>query len=90
MSSLNFGNHEAEHQAVEAGAKLVKQWIANPRPSARDNHVEMGEETAAEPIPWEELFSNGMQFPHDPNGDASETINCTCTHISYPAGLGGI
>lgn len=87
-ASLNFGNHEAEQQAIDSGAKLVKQWVANPRPSAREEHVEIGDQTADDPIPWDQPFSNGLMYPHDPNGDASQTINCTCTSISFPAELG--
>lgn len=32
----------------------------------------------------EEPFSNGLQFPGDPNGSASETINCRCRVVIVP------
>jgi len=29
-----------------------------------------------------ELFPNGLRYPHDPNGSASEVINCRCTYTA--------
>lgn len=55
--------------------ELRKVWVSGPyRPGRRESHQEMNGET----VPYNEPFSNGLMFPGDPSGDASETINCGC------------
>ena len=35
----------------------------------------------------EELFSNGLLYPGDPNGDPGEVWNCRCTLIDVISGM---
>lgn len=65
-----FGGEEA---AKQAGAPAEKVWTVtsgNPRPS----HAEMDGQST----PVGEVFSNGMQWPGDPNGGVDEVSNCSC------------
>lgn len=53
----------------------IKIWVAVMDDRTRDSHAEMdGEER-----PIDMPFSNGLMFPGDPDGEASEVINCRCT-----------
>lgn len=65
----NFARQDA---ASQSGAG-VKRWVvtsSNPRAS----HAAIdGEE-----VPIGETFSNGLQWPGDPLGDAMEVANCRC------------
>lgn len=71
----NTAAYDAQHKAKKKGADVVKQWDAsldgNTRPSHRMVDGEIKE--------LDERFSNGLMFPSDPSGAASEVINCRCT-----------
>lgn len=54
----------------------IKIWVWAPgtKGGVRDDHQAMdGEE-----VPIGDSFSNGLEFPGQPSGGASETINCQC------------
>lgn len=52
----------------------VKIWVTVMDDRTRDSHAEMdGEE-----VPIDMPFSNGLNFPGDQSGDASEVCNCRC------------
>jgi hypothetical protein len=71
----------ASQVAAEAtGIIYEKQWLSagdgNERPSHRDlngQQVSMGQK-----------FSNGLRYPGDPTGVASEVVNCRCTTLNIP------
>jgi len=49
-------------------------WSAGIKGGVRDNHQSMdGDE-----VPINQVFSNGLNQPADPNGPAGEVINCMC------------
>lgn len=53
----------------------IKIWVATPDGNTRDSHAAIdGEEKGLH-----QPFSNGLQFPGDPTGQAEEVINCRCT-----------
>lgn len=65
---------DAMEQAKERGADVVKQWDATLDGRTRDSHAALdGEIREAD-----EEFSNGLMFPGDPAGSASEVVNCRC------------
>jgi len=51
-----------------------KRWAHSGGANARPSHAEISGET----VPIDEPFSIGLQYPHDPSGDAGEVINCRC------------
>lgn len=61
-------------KAKSKGADIVKQWDATLDGKTRDSHRQVDGEIKE----LEEKFSNGMMFPSDPNGGASEVVNCRC------------
>lgn len=67
--ALNFGAHDA---ATKSGLQR-KTWLVtsnNPRPS----HAAQNGQT----VDIGDVFSNGLRWPGDHYGDASENANCTC------------
>jgi hypothetical protein len=58
--------------------ELDKEWVhVGGGLTDRESHVALDGEVVA----FDETFSNGMLYPHDPNADISEVINCYCTHV---------
>lgn len=56
-----------------SGKKPRKRWICTFH-NSRDSHIAMHEEI----VEFDKAFSNGLMYPGDPKGDASEVINCQC------------
>lgn len=65
---------DACYKAKENGADVVKQWDSSLDKDVRKSHREVDGEIRE----LDEPFSNGLMFPSDPNGSASEVINCRC------------
>jgi hypothetical protein len=64
-------------EAEELGVKTTKKWSAR-MVNTRDTHADLDKEPA---IPSDQPFSNGLMYPGDPSGPASEVINCHCVMI---------
>lgn len=75
IGSLNGGMDEGFNQnddIVEG-----KEWA-----TAEDEHVrEMHAFMDGEVVGVKQSFSNGLQYPGDPNGAPEEVINCRCTEL---------
>ena len=65
---------DACHKAKEKGADVVKQWDSTLDARTRDSHAQVDGEIRE----LDKRFSNGLMFPGDPSGKASEVINCRC------------
>lgn len=65
---------DACNKAQSKGADVVKQWDASLDKRTRRSHRRLDGEIRE----LDEPFSNGLQYPGDPDGDASEVINCRC------------
>ncbi len=62
------------------GKDYKKEWV-----SSRDAFVRIPhEDVDGEIVAANELFSNGLDRPHDPNGPANEVINCRCVELAHP------
>lgn len=57
------------------------QWLNSFDDRVRETH-ENGIGVGGEIVPVGEQFSNGLKWPGDKDGDASEIINCRCTTIA--------
>ena len=77
----NAGRQEQMNNASAMGIKVRKRWEATHDSRTRDSHRSLdGEE-----VPYDEEFSNGLEYPGDPSGDPEEVYNCRCTMVSiYP------
>lgn len=65
---------DACYKAREKGADIVKMWDSTLDARTRDSHQAVDGEIRELDKP----FSNGLMFPGDPSGRASEVINCRC------------
>ena len=66
---------EGTIQGYKQAEMPIKIWVAVMDSATRESHASIdGEE-----VPLDYPFSNGLQFPGDPNGDASEIVNCRCS-----------
>lgn len=62
--------------ALANGAIQTKEWLTQQDGLVRDSHAECESQG---PIRMREAFTNGLNYPHDPSGDAGDVINCRCT-----------
>lgn len=74
IGSSNYGALEGWWQT---GKVQGKEWLATPDAATRDSHVAMDGEVQ----PVYSMFSNGLMYPGDFNGDLAEIANCRCTII---------
>ena len=65
---------DAQHKAKEKGADVLKQWDSTLDSKTRESHVAMDGEVAE----LDDTFSNGLEYPGDPDGKPEEVINCRC------------
>lgn len=65
-------------RASGMGIELQKQWMASLDSRTRDSHRELDGEKAD----IDGRFSNGLSYPGDPTGPASEVWNCRCTMVA--------
>lgn len=70
----NRASMDACKKAESKGADVVKQWDASLDKRTRRSHRYVDGEIRE----LDEPFSNGLMYPSDPDGDASEVINCRC------------
>ena len=70
------GSFEAGQQQAYRDAGIKKhEWLSSRDAKVRDSHAMIDGEV----VEIGEPFSNGLDFPLDPSGSASEVINCRCT-----------
>jgi len=74
-AAMNYGHQEGARAAVEEyDLPLVKVWASSFDTRTRDSHLSLHGEVRE----LDEPFSNGLQYPGDPTGDAAEVVNCRC------------
>ncbi|MGN0070417.1 MAG: phage minor head protein [Atopobiaceae bacterium] len=74
----NAGRIGSYQRASGMGIELQKQWMATLDSRTRDSHRELDGEKAD----IDAKFSNGLSYPGDPAGPASEVWNCRCTMVA--------
>lgn len=65
---------DAMEKAKDKGADVVKQWDSTLDGRTRSSHRALDGEIRELNKP----FSNGLDYPGDPEGEAAEVINCRC------------
>ena len=79
----NAGRVDAYKRAEDNGVDLEQMWIATLDGRTRHSHRWLNGEVR----PVGEQFSNGLEYPADPHGDASEIYNCRCSLRGVVKGL---
>lgn len=86
---ISASNMSSQAGAQATGLELDKEWISYIDDRTRDSHMNQSEGgVGGEKVDINETFSNGLEVPGDPSGEAEEVINCRCT-IGYSAKEGG-
>lgn len=71
----NSGRNIGYEQAKKLGIEMQKKWVSTYDGRTRNTHRHM----QGEIVGIDDVFSNGLKFPGDPDGPAEEVINCRCT-----------
>ncbi|MDQ0417913.1 HK97 family phage portal protein [Croceifilum oryzae] len=72
---ISASNAASRFAAKQSELELVKEWISTRDSRTRPSHQYLDRERRE----LDEVYSNGLMFPGDPTGKATETIKCRCT-----------
>lgn len=76
-SAHSLGKLKGYGRAADMGIDVKKQWLAALDSRTRGSHRHLD----GEAVELDAEFSNGLQYPGDPDGPASEVYNCRCTLV---------
>lgn len=76
-SAHSLGKLKGYERAAGMGIDVEKQWLAALDSRTRGSHRHLDGET----VKLDEEFSNGLKYPGDTDGPASEVYNCRCTLV---------
>lgn len=72
-------NKAAMYAADSTGLEFRKFWSTSGLPNIRPTHLAAESySNEVNGVRRDQAFPNGLMFPGDPNGEASEVINCRC------------
>lgn len=74
VTTLETGHYDM----MRSSGAVSKTWHHRAQKNPRPEHQAMDGET----VPIDGRFSNGLRYPCDPEGPASETIKCRC-YLTY-------
>lgn len=72
---IGASNMSTQAGAQATGLELDKEWISFIDDKTRQSHIDLNREK----VDMNEQFSNGLEVPGDPAGEAEDVINCRCT-----------
>lgn len=76
-SAHSLGKLKGYERAADMGIDVKKQWLAALDSRTRGSHRHLD----GEAVELDAEFSNGLRYPGDPDGPASEVYNCRCTLV---------
>lgn len=79
----NRGRLDSYDRAEKMGIGIKKKWLSTLDARTRWSHVLLDDES----VGVHEKFSNGLEYPADPNGSGSEVYNCRCTMVADIDGI---
>ncbi len=79
----NRGRYDKMHQMESMGIMVEKGWMTAGDNRVRPSHAALDGETQPTDVP----FSNGLMYPGDADGAASEVYNCRCTTVTKVLGF---
>ena len=74
-SAHSLGKLKGYERAAGMGIDVKKQWLAALDSRTRGSHRHLDGEV----VELDAEFGNGLKYPGDPDGPASEVYNCRCT-----------
>lgn len=82
-SAHSLGKLKGYERAADMGIDVKKQWLAALDSRTRSSHRHLDGEV----VKLDAEFSNGLKYPGDPDGPASEVYNCRCTLVPVIDGI---
>lgn len=76
-SAHSLGKLKGYERAADMGIDVEKRWLAALDSRTRGSHRHLDGEV----VKLDAEFSNGLKYPGDPDGPASEVYNCRCTLV---------
>ena len=76
-SAHSLGKLKGYERAAGMGIDVKKRWLAALDPRTRGSHRRLD----GEAVELDAEFGNGLRYPGDPDGPASEVYNCRCTLV---------
>lgn len=76
-SAHSLGKLKGYERAAGMGIDVEKRWLAALDSRTRGSHRHLDGET----VGLDAEFSDGLKYPGDPDGPASEVYNCRCTLV---------
>lgn len=76
-SAHSLGKLKGYERAAGMGIDVEKQWLAALDSRTRGSHRHLDGEV----VKLDAEFSNGLKYPGDPDGPASEVYNCRCALV---------
>ena len=76
-SAHSLGKLKGYERAADMGIDVEKRWLAALDSRTRGSHRHLDGET----VGLDAEFGNGLKYPGDPDGPASEVYNCRCTLV---------
>ena len=74
-TEVNASFSQSRAIIVDRDPPKFVRWISSRDSRVRDTHRSLDGDV----VDYGKTFSNGLKYPHDPNGSAGEVINCRCT-----------
>lgn len=73
----NCGRFDSIDKANDEGYQVDKKWSATLDNATRESHQRLDGEI----VSVDDTFSNGCEYPRDPNGEPAEIYNCRCSLV---------
>lgn len=80
----NKGREDAYDALEKKGVELDRHWVATLDDKTRHSHRLLHGEIKDKKTG---LYSNGLRYPSDPDGDPAEVYNCRCSEIATVKGF---
>jgi len=78
-TEINGAMNQARQDTMIESGISKQEWVTSLDAAVRPSHAAIDGEIRA----VNERFGNGLLYPHDPAGDATEVVNCRCVVIPY-------
>lgn len=82
-SAQNAGRIDGNERANKMGIETTLEWCSTLDGRTRSSHRHLH----GERITSGGVFSNGLHYPGDPEGEPSEIYNCRCTLLTWVKGF---
>lgn len=76
-TEINGAMNQARFDTMKESGVKKHQWTTSLDANVRETHIMLEGQIKS----IDEMFDNGLMYPHDPAGDPAEVINCRCIAV---------